>query len=94
MDLSERYQSLVIELDNTVHLHQNLYMTQHQISDELRVGIDGGKKYCMGIWSCCSIFNYTVSRGILQMQQRVQCSEWHYTSHVQLKKKSGSKFKK
>ncbi|XP_047028745.1 uncharacterized PE-PGRS family protein PE_PGRS54-like [Helicoverpa zea] len=36
LELSERYEGLVIELDNTLHTHQSLTVLQKQLSEELR----------------------------------------------------------
>lgn len=36
-ELNQRYEGLVIELDNTLHTHQRLTTLQRQLSDELRV---------------------------------------------------------
>uniref|UniRef100_A0A2A4J9Z1 DUF4795 domain-containing protein n=1 Tax=Heliothis virescens TaxID=7102 RepID=A0A2A4J9Z1_HELVI len=36
LELTERYEGLVIELDNTLHTHQSLTVLQKQLSDELR----------------------------------------------------------
>lgn len=38
MDLTERYQGLVLELEHTLHTHQGLTTLQTQLNDELRVG--------------------------------------------------------
>lgn len=39
MELTERYEGLVTELDNTVHAHQALTAFQKQLGDELHVGL-------------------------------------------------------
>nr|XP_049700714.1 uncharacterized PE-PGRS family protein PE_PGRS54 [Helicoverpa armigera] len=36
LELTERYEGLVIELDNTLHTHQSLTVLQKQLSEELR----------------------------------------------------------
>ncbi|CAH1636701.1 unnamed protein product [Spodoptera littoralis] len=39
LDLTDRYQGLVIELEHTLHTHQGLTTLQQQLSDELRADI-------------------------------------------------------
>lgn len=39
MELTERYDGLVVELDNTLHAHQALSAFQKQLADELHVSL-------------------------------------------------------